>query len=386
MLSIIDKMSINVVVTFKHFIIKNLNFPSDVESGFQKTLRQRVNEYFKQNNLSRYGESRMIYKSIFMLLLFFGPLLTINTGLIQNVYSLFLLYLISGFGMAGIGMGIMHDALHGSYSKNKRLNKIMGLSINLIGASASIWKIQHNVLHHTYTNVEEADDDIKVPAILRFSPHSKHYWFHKFQHYYVWPFYCLMTIIWTTVKDFIKISRYKKMGFFKSTKEAQYEVFKTIIWKILFFSYTLIIPLLVFSGSAWLVILAHICMHFITGLCLSIIFQVAHVMPTSKFPIPDKNGILADSWSIHQLNTTTNFSPKNKWFSWLIGGLNYQIEHHLLPNISHVHYRNISPIVEETAKEYGLPYHIKKDFITAVSDHARMLRTLGNWQLSSTMS
>ncbi|MBL0765822.1 acyl-CoA desaturase [Marivirga atlantica] len=316
-----------------------------------------------------------------MVSLFFGPLLALCIFQVSSPYLLFALYIISGFGMAGIGMGIMHDALHGSFTKNKQLNKLMGYSINLIGASASIWKIQHNVLHHTYTNVPEADDDINVPGVLRFSPNSKHRWFHQFQHVYVWPFYCLVTIIWTTVKDFSKISRYYNMGFLNKKNEVRNEILKTILWKIIFFSYTLVLPALFIPQSFWLILLAHLCMQFITGLCLSIIFQIAHVMPSSEFPVPDEAGLLENNWSLHQLSTTTNFSPKNRWFSWLIGGLNYQIEHHLLPNISHVHYRDLSVIVKQTAEEFGLPYHTRKDFLTAIADHTRMLRDLGKKEM-----
>lgn len=312
-----------------------------------------------------------------MLSIFLIPILAILTGLITNTYFLFALYVLSGLGMAGIGMGFMHDALHGSYSRNKRLNKIMGYSINLLGANASIWKIQHNVLHHTYTNVEDADDDIDVPAPLRFSPHSRLFWFHRFQHIYVWLFYSLMTIVWTTTKDFTKIFRYKKMGFFTKKNEVSYEVVKAITWKVLFFLFTLVLPIIIAPHAFWIIILANLGMHFVAGMLLSVVFQIAHIMPTSQFPLPNKNGQFENNWSAHQLNTTTNFSPNNKLFSWLIGGLNFQIEHHLLPNVSHVHYRNLSPIVAKTAREYGLPYHTKKTFLNAVSDHVKMLRMLG---------
>ncbi len=316
-----------------------------------------------------------------MLSLFIVPFVFINLGSVESTSLLFGLYILSGLGMAGVGMVIMHDSLHGSFSENRILNKLMGYSINLLGSSASLWKIQHNILHHTYTNVEGADDDINVPGVLRFSPSQKLYWFHKYQHLYVWPFYCLMTISWSTFKDFVKISRYSKLGFIKDQKEVTSEIVKNIAIKVFFYSFTLIVPMIVASQPFWVVFLAYLSMHFVTGLTLSVIFQIAHVMPTSEFPLPDENGKLENAWAAHQLYTTTNFAPKNKVLSWLIGGLNYQIEHHLLPNISHVHYSKISPIVEETAKEFGLPYNVKKTFGTAVIDHARMLKLLGNQKL-----
>jgi len=289
--------------------------------------------------------------------------------------------MLSGLGMAGIGMGVMHDAIHGSYSKNARVNEYMGYTMNLIGANATIWKIQHNVLHHTYTNINEADDDISAPFFLRFSPHAKRYWLHKFQHIYIWFFYGFSTISWITVKDFIRISRYSKIGFFSGKNEVKIEVIKVVGWKLLYYSYALVVPLCMVSLSPWIIILAFLSMHFITGLCISMVFQTAHVMPSIEFPLPDKNGLIASDWSTHQLATTCNYSPRSELFSWFIGGLNYQIEHHLFPNICHVHYKKLSRIVADTAKEYGIPYNSRKTFISAIGDHIKMLRQLGRMEL-----
>ncbi|GAA0894816.1 acyl-CoA desaturase [Fulvivirga kasyanovii] len=323
----------------------------------------------------------MVTKTIFMLSLFFVPLIIVNIGFITSLWALFFMYILSGLGMAGIGMGVMHDAIHGSYSKNRKVNKYMVYTLNLIGANATIWKIQHNVLHHTYTNIDEADDDISAPFFLRFSPHAKKYWLHKFQFIYIWFFYGLSTISWVTSKDFIKMRQYRKMGFIKQ-EEFRKEMLQVIGWKLLYYSYTLVLPIIMLSISPWLVVLAFITMHFVTGIAISLVFQTAHVMPTSEFPVPDENGLIANDWAIHQLATTSNFSPRSRVFSWFIGGLNYQVEHHLLPNICHVHYRKLSRIVAETAKEYGIPYHIKKTFVAAVWDHIKMLYQLGRMELA----
>lgn len=312
-----------------------------------------------------------------MLALFFIPLIIINTGIVASPLLLFLLYITSGLGMSGIGMGIMHDAIHGSYSKHKKLNKILGLSFNLIGANATVWKIQHNVLHHTYPNIDGADDDINQPFFLRFSPNTKRLGLHRFQFLYVWFFYCLSTVSWITAKDFVKITRFKNMGFLNKKNEFKKELGKVIAWKLLYFSYALILPLIMVPQAAWIVILAFISMHLVTGLLISTVFQVAHIIPDTDYPMPDTKNRIKGDWHAHQLATTSNFSPRSKVFSWLIGGLNYQVEHHLFPNICHVHYRHISKIVEDTAREFGIPYHSKKTFIGAIADHTKMLRFLG---------
>jgi len=315
-----------------------------------------------------------------MLSLFFVPLILLASGMATSVWMLFSLYILSGFGMAGIGMGVMHDAIHGSYSKNKKINKLLGYSFNLIGANSTIWKIQHNVLHHTYTNIDDADDDLNSPFFLRFSPHAKHYWVHQFQHIYIWFFYGISTISWITTKDFVRLKRYKDMGFLNKKHEYEKTLISMIAWKLLYYSYALILPMIMLPFSWGLILLAFISMHFVTGILVSVVFQIAHIMPATDFPLPNEQGIIDDNWYGHQLATTSNFSPNSKILFWLIGGLNYQVEHHVLPDVCHVHYKNLTKIVSDTAKEFGMPYHVKKSMFHAICAHTKMLRLLGEKQ------
>lgn len=312
-----------------------------------------------------------------MLSLFIIPIVLLGTGSITSTWMLFLAYITCGLGMSGIGMGIMHDAIHGSYSKNKTVNRILGYSFNLIGANAAVWKIQHNVLHHTYTNIEEADDDLNAPFFLRFSPHAKHYWAHQFQHLYIWFFYGISTISWITTKDFVRLHRYKAMGFFSKKHEYEKTLAGMIAWKLFYYAYALVLPLIMVPQSWWIILLAFLSMHIVTGLLVSIVFQIAHIMPANEFPLPDEQGMMTDDWYGHQFATTSNFSPKSNLIFWLVGGLNYQVEHHVLPDVCHIHYKNLTVIVAETAKEFGMPYHVKKDLRHAIGDHIKMLRSLG---------
>ncbi len=319
----------------------------------------------------------MVIKTIVMLLLFIVPIICLSIADISSIWSLFLLYIISGFGMAGIGMGIMHDAIHGSYSKSQTLNRFLGYSMNIIGANATVWKLQHNVLHHTYTNIHDADDDINMPFFLRFSPHTKKYKIHKFQFLYVWFFYSISTISWITAKDFIRLTRYQKMGLIDTRIEFQKDLLYLTLWKLVYYAYVIVLPIIILPFAPWITILAFISMHMVTGLVISCVFQVAHIMPGIDYPQANIDGEINSNWTVHQLLTTSNFSPKSSIFSWLIGGLNYQVEHHLFPNICHVHYKAISPIVKQTALDYGIPYNEKSTFVAALSDHIKMLKFLG---------
>jgi linoleoyl-CoA desaturase len=322
----------------------------------------------------------MVVKTVIMMALFFVPLILLASGIVTAVWMLFSLYILSGLGMAGIGMGVMHDAIHGSYSKNKKINTLLGYSFNLIGANATVWKIQHNVLHHTYTNIEDADDDLNAPFFLRFSPHAKHYWIHQFQHIYIWFFYGISTISWITTKDFVRLKRYKKMGFLDKKHEYQKKLVSMTAWKLFYYSYALLLPMIMVPLPWWIILLAFISMHVVTGLLVSIIFQIAHIMPVNDFPLPNEQGVIDDSWYGHQFATTSNFSPNSNLIFWLIGGLNYQVEHHVLPDVCHVHYKELTKIVSETAREFGMPYHVKRSVIHAIWDHTKMLRLLGKKQ------
>jgi len=322
----------------------------------------------------------MVVKTVIMIALFSVPLMVLASGMVTSVSILFSLYILCGFGMAGIGMGVMHDAIHGSYSKNKKINTLLGYTFNLIGANATVWRIQHNILHHTYTNIDHADDDLNAPFFLRFSPNAKHYWLHQFQHIYIWFFYGISTISWITTKDFVRLKRFKNMGFLNKKHEYEKALIGMTVWKLLYYSYALIIPMIMVPFSWGLILLAFISMHIVTGLLVSIVFQIAHIMPANEFPLPDEQGMMNDNWYAHQFATTSNFSPNSKLLFWLVGGLNYQVEHHVLPDVCHVHYKELTKIVSDTAQEYGMSYHVKKSLLHAISDHTKMLRMLGKKQ------
>lgn len=316
-----------------------------------------------------------------MLILFFLPISLIIFGVFSNPLMVFVLYILSGFGMAGIGMGIMHDAIHGSYSQNRWFNNLMSNSINLIGANKDMWRLQHNVLHHTYTNIDEHDDDINTPFFLRFSPHAKKNKLHRYQHWYAWFFYGLSTISWITIKDFINLHRFSKMGLIPDRRTFYKYLFSISIWKIIFFGVVLVTPLLTTSIPPLTLVLAFLSMQFVTGLLISIVFQAAHVMPNAEFPLPNEEGKMENERFEHQLITTCNFSQKGSFLFWILGGLTNQIEHHLFPQISHIHYRKIAPIVKQTALEYGLPYHSNGSFFRAIILHFKTLKMLGSMEV-----
>jgi linoleoyl-CoA desaturase len=356
---------------------KPLTF-SKTKLDFIAILNKRVNEYFKANEVTRHANPEMVVKSVIMFALYFGPYALILTSAVTGMGWLILLTAIMSLGLAGIGLSVMHDANHGAYSRKKWVNTVIGYSLNLIGANAFNWKMQHNVLHHSYTNVDGHDEDISPRGVLRLSPHSVWKRMHKYQFIYAWFLYGMMTISWMVFKDFVRIIRYDKSGLAKKNNaNIGTEWAIMITFKLVYIGYIFVLPLVLTTLAWWQILIGIFIMHYITGFILAIIFQPAHVIEGTEFPLPDANNSLENNWAIHQLLTTTNFSNNSRWFSWYIGGLNFQIEHHLFPNICHVHYRNISGIVKDTAREYGLPYKSTRTFVEALAMHGRLLRTLG---------
>jgi linoleoyl-CoA desaturase len=193
-----------------------------------------------------------------------------------------------------------------------------------------------------------------------------------------------MTLTWSINKDFKQLFGYLKEGIVLNSKMSKKRLItELVVSKILFYGYILVIPLIFLPIAWWAVVLLYLMMHFISGFTLSVIFQTAHVMPESEYPMPDDSGNIDNNWAIHQLMTTNNYAPGNRILSWFVGGLNYQVEHHLFPTICHVHYRKISGIVQETAKEYNIPYHVHPTFINALSAHYQMLKKLGTQDLAT---
>ena len=263
------------------------------------------------------------------------------------------------------------------YSKSKRVNTILGYVIHLIGGSATNWKLQHNVLHHTYTNISGMDEDLDSDPLMRFSPNQKRKKFHRFQHIYAWFLYGLMTISWILDKDFLQLFRYKRKGLLSLQKINFGKALTFLIFsKLFYYGYVLVLPL-IFASSWWTALVGFFIMHFIAGFVLAIVFQCAHVVEHADYPKPMDSGNMEHNWFAHQLHTTANFGSRSRFFSWFVGGLNFQVEHHLFPNICHVHYRKLSPIVKKTAEEYGLPYHSFATFFEALSCHTRQLKKLG---------
>ncbi len=344
------------------------------EKQFVIDLRKRVNDYFKLNHISPKADSTMVIKTIILTSSYIVPFIVI-LSVPMNVWLAMILTIVMGFGIAGIGMGAMHDACHGAYSQKHWINHLISGSLYLLGSNVLNWKIQHNVLHHTYTNISGLDEDIDNKGPIRLSENKPLKWYHKYQYIYAFLFYGLMTITMLT-NDFTRLFKYHKAGLVKSqNKKIGQEFIKMVFRKIIYLSIIIGLPLWLTDFTIWQILGGFFIMHWTASIILSFVFQMAHVVEGAEQPVPESN--ISTDWSIHQLHTTSDFARGNKFITWYVGGLNFQIEHHLFPNICHIHYKNLAPIVEQTAKEYGINYNLKPSFRSALLSHIYRLKELG---------
>jgi len=357
-------------------IVTKVRFQNPQSGAFHETLKQRVNQYFEEKKLSVHANRAMIVKTIVLL----GAYFFCYGAIISGYFTLPVMWLYAigmGIAMAGIGFSIAHDAIHGAYSENKKVNYLLGLTMNLIGGNRYTWNITHNIVHHTYTNIHEHDEDLKLAPFIRLSQHEPHRPIHRFQHYLTFVAYSLATIFWVFLKDYKKLSQ-KNIGPYQNRKHPKQEMIMLVLTKVAYYAYTIAVPLLVLDITIWQFLIGFFTMHLTAGIILGVIFSLAHVVENTEHPAGDENNKMPDSWAVHQMKTTNNFAMDNSIVNWYVGGLNFQVEHHLFPNICSIHYKNLSPIVQQTAQEFNVPYNYHNTLSDAIASHYRQLKYLGS--------
>lgn len=342
-------------------------------SSFHQELKKRVQQYFTDKNIDPTGNFSLYFKAIlfwslyiflYVHVLFFG----------DNAWLSVVECLLMGGLTAAIGFNVMHDGGHGSFSNSKFWNKIAAFSVNALGASALMWNNKHNIVHHTYTNIDGIDDDIEIKPMLRMCHTQKKYLIHRFQHIYVWFLYPLLLIVWVFASDYTKYFK-KKIGVVPIKKLRVFDHFAFWIAKIGYYTMMIALPIYMVGFMNWLI--GFLIITMFAGLILSMVFQLAHTVEETSFPVPTEHNDIENEWAIHQIQTTANFATKNKLVCWLVGGLNFQIEHHLFPKISHVHYPAISQIIKKTCAEFDIKYIEFKRTRDAILSHSLHLKRMG---------
>ncbi len=356
-------------------IIQKISYLQE-NDNFYITLRQRIGQYFTNKGLTKQDDPRMFIKTTTQLSLWAASYICM---LSNNFYgwALFSFQIVFHFSMFLMSVGIAHDGSHGAYSKRPWLNKIMYRVFDLIGINSHVWEYNHNLSHHYVPNIPIYDSAIDSFGLFRFHPKAKYYSFHRYQHIYIFFLYALSTLFKIFFLDFFSFAR-KRIGNVRMNKHSIGNISYLVFTKLFVLGYTLVVPILVIDVPAWQIIGGFLAGNIVMGITLGICFQVTHLSDRTIFPEPDVNGVINSSFPRHILATTADFSTNNKIITWISGGLNLHVTHHLFHKISQVHLPDLTKIVEQTCKEFAVPYKAYPSVFAALRSHLRLLKVLGS--------
>jgi linoleoyl-CoA desaturase len=342
--------------------------------SFHAELKRRTTHYFQTTGQAQTGNSSLLSKAVLLV----GSFVALYIHVVFFTPAAGWAWLecaALGTLIAGIGFNVMHDGAHGSFSRYPWLNQMAAFTLNVLGGSSYMWDAKHNTVHHMYTNIDGVDDDLDIQPWMRMTLEQKRRSAHRFQHLYLWFFYCLLYISWIFVMDYQKYFT-RKIGSVALKPMARRDQWVFWGFKALNLGLYIALPIYTVGVLWWLV--GFLTMAAVAGFVLSIVFQLAHTVEQTSFPIPHAvTNKLEDEWAIHQLRTTANFATNNRVISWLVGGLNFQVEHHLFPKVSHIHYPNLSKIIRQTCAEFEVPYQEYPKMWQAIVSHVVFLRQMG---------
>ena len=344
------------------------------DHDFQVEVRRRIDEFFHRTR-RRQRDCPQMYLKTAILFACFAASYVLLVFAAQTWWQALPLAALLGLTTAAIGFNVQHDGGHYAYSNHAWVNKLMAMTLDVIGGSSYLWRWKHAVFHHTYVNITGQDTDITLGVLGRLTPHQKRFWFHRWQQFYLWPLYGLQAVAWHLEGDFREFIT-GRIGQHRVPRPRGWDMVIFFAGKAMFITLTFGVPLLL--HPAWVVALFYALAALVLGLVLSIVFQLAHCVEQAEFPLPRaETGRIENAWAIHQVETTVNFARRSRVAAWLLGGLNFQIEHHLFPRICHVNYPAISQLVEQACREFGVKYHEHPSFWAGVGSHFRWLRRMG---------
>ncbi len=343
--------------------------------GFRKELNKQVDTYFKSENIARRDNPAMYFKTAIIL----GWVITawsLTIFILPSIWMKIIGCIVLGLGVAAIPFSVAHDANHGGYSSKKWVNYIIGLSIDVIGISSYLWKFRHNYLHHTYTNILGHDVDIDADGLIRMSPFTKYKWLHKFQHIFVYFIYSILFFYWAATDVYLILFK-RKYQEYTIPQPKPLEMFILLGSKFVWLGIFLGIPIAI--GYSPVQALVGFSITYMTaGLVSANVFMMAHIMEPAEFIQPNsETNQIDDEWAIFQIRTTVDFAPKNHLINWYVGGLNYQTVHHLFPQVCHIHYPKIAPILTQVCEEYHVQYNVYPTLKEAIVANYRWLKLMG---------
>ena len=338
--------------------------------GAFNALRKEV--YQKLGDFKQGAHNRILTKGLFLLTLFIGSLI-LYWIFASNAKVFLIIAIVLGILCLPLVLNIGHESVHGNFTNSKKINKLAKWAFFLLGTSDYFWGLRHNYAHHSYANIGDWDLDIEQSKIIRLSPQQTWEKRHQYQHWYMPIVFMFYTIVWFFYRDFKDISNYK---FGKKTikKHPRKEIIKLFAAKIVHLIFLIGIPYYL-SQDIGLVLKGFFLFHFSASVLTTFALISTHVGETQEV-VTVKNNQLPYSWFEHQFRTTADFSTGSTWMTHFFGGFNHHVAHHLFPNIPHIYYPIITPIIKRHARENGIQYHDYKNLGQAAISHFKRLKTL----------
>jgi linoleoyl-CoA desaturase len=353
--------------------MKARKFSNDNGIEFYAELRSRADSYFKEKGISRTGNSLMKFKIAFYLLLVVASYALVLSS--PTIWYFALFYLLFGISVVLVFFNIAHDAAHGVAVKNKKVNKLLFLiTFQFLGQNPFLWGKNHTDSHHMYPNVEGSDVDVLNVFGMRVTESAELKWYHRYQFIYVPFYYMIYSINWLFFRNLLSLFNYTARTI--STKISPRETVWLLFFKICFFFYMLILPILVLPFSWLSIMLVFVGVQLIISLVVLSVLIISHLSDYVVHPTPDELNTLNQSWAKMQLTTCVDYGVNSRFFRWTLGGFNTHAVHHLFPDVCHVHHKALIPIVRELAQKHDIPY-IELSYAEAVRSHFRFLKKMG---------
>ena len=342
-------------------------------SSFPKVLRRRLDKFFAEGNISPKADRSMWVKITAGLAVLGGSWIALY-AFRPGSWKFIALYVLGGLAQTFLLLNIAHDSNHNAISSVPSINKTLNYVFDICGISSYMWRILHHRGHHSCINLQGEDDALTGRGIFRFTPHEPRARWHRFQHLYALFFYAMFSLDYVFVRDF-ECFFFPTHDYLKTAKHPVKEYAILFAGKAFYFTYMLILPVVLLRRSPLLVAAAFVLVHLIVGLSVSLVFQTTHTIDSTYFPL-SRNEF--DNSVYHIFATTADYATSNPVVGWLAGGLNHHIAHHLCPYVCHTHYAPLTRIVRETAEEFRIPYRQHPTMTRAIWHHLILLKQLGN--------
>jgi linoleoyl-CoA desaturase len=358
-----EDMQLQDVAVEKFEPFKKFTFAED---GFYATLKREVKEYFDSNNMSHKGGFGAVVSFVVTLAIMIACMYLMCTS--DSYILAYAAGFLHAFCRALMVVQHTHGASHFALSNSATVNRwVYRLGTIFIGLwNPKVWDLQHVVAHHVYTNEWPYDTDSAFP-IKSIAYNQRRFGYHRFQHIYMWVVYAftIPLVYLNSLKDTIV----GKQVLWKMKYQAQNARAEAWACSVCGGIY-LAIPFLILPFTYAL------CLSLYTNALSSVIFSFQFVVNHEV----DKEGVMDGpppatvDWGAYQVSSSNTFSGDSYFKTWLAGGLNTQIEHHLFPGVWYAHYVPIRKIIQKVCKDFNLHYNDSPNLMDALKCHYRLLK------------